>query len=93
MVHGFTKTVVLARVESSHGEVRTDTVGGWCERLPEVGQQFLLVGPPLERPDGFRIVRTTAVEKIMHCSEKTGGVQVITFSTRNSIYTLEVLDV
>lgn len=66
--------------------LRTPSITGECEYLPEPGQYFTMTAPPLESGD-LRVVTTSEVQEV----EKTArGVMV--FKTENSTYQLTVTE-
>ena len=73
--------VRLTRIESSHSNLRTDTVEGDLLYWPVVGESIIITAEPLVE-SGMRLVRTSSVCKI------EGDL----FHTRNSVYRLERLD-
>lgn len=80
--------VKLSKVQGG-SQVRTDTVYGSTNALPEVGRSFQIVGPPVGPiPDGmfgFREVTTSIVQYI----ERDGEAYIV--HTLNSVYRVEVL--
>lgn len=71
----------LIRIRSSHNNMRTDSMTGFPEHLPEIGKGFVIFGDGLEF--GTRIVHTTEVTDIRHVNEKA-----LEFDTKNSTYLL-----
>jgi hypothetical protein len=77
--------VKLTKVESNHKNLRTDTVEGVTEKLPAVGDSFVLIGKSLTEGMNARIVYTTEIQFV----ENMGNEYM--FKTRNSTYKMEVL--
>jgi hypothetical protein len=75
--------VLLTKVSSDHKNLRTSTVEGHCNELPEVGERFVMFGKGLVA--GVRYVETSIVQDLIQKDEKT-----ILFSTEFSEYKLEV---
>lgn len=75
--------VKLTKVRSTHTKLRTDEVEGGTSDLPQIGENFVLLGQGLEF--GSRIITTTEVKSV----EKIKNEYM--FSTLNSTYKLEVL--
>jgi hypothetical protein len=76
--------VLLSRVKSTHTRLRTDTVLGWTNALPAVGEPFVMSADPLDPAASMRLVTTTPVVAL-----GAGG----EFSTENSTYRLELVPV
>jgi hypothetical protein len=77
--------VKLTKLSSTHQNLRTDTIEGNADLLPEVGQCFAMTAEPLDPRASFRWVRTTPIQSI----EAMGD--TYRFTTENSTYQLEVL--
>ena len=77
--------VRLARINSNHERLRTDTVIGFCRALPHLGTQFTLFARGLTHKDTLRLVETTIVQSI-EVTENT-----IEFDTTNTHYKLSIL--
>lgn len=77
--------VKLTRISSSHRNLRTDTVIGTCNRLPELHCHFGMYAEPIDPSKDIRYVQTTPV------TELTVEGQLYKFRTKNSVYELEVL--
>lgn len=69
---------------SGGAKVRTDTVEGFTDRYPEIGEQFMLMGNGLI--EGVRLLNTSP---IVSWTPSKGGRQIITES--GSIYLVELL--
>lgn len=76
---------LLRKIETNHQRLRTETVQGDFEKLPVVGESFVIASEPLDPAATIRIVTTSVVQKI----EQRG--YDITFHTLNSVYGLYVL--
>lgn len=74
--------VRLTRLESSHRNLRTDSVEGDAPRLPKVGHRFSMAAAPLDPAADIRLIETSPVFELV-----PGG-----FKTMNSHYQLEVLE-
>jgi hypothetical protein len=72
--------VKMVKKESNHNNLRTNEIEGFSNKLPFVGENFILLSKGLEQ--GVRVVRTTSV------TELEGN----TFKTLNSIYIFDVLE-
>jgi len=79
--------VRLTQIRSTHNNVRTPKIDGVCQHLPEVGQFFIMVGPPLDPAASQRYLRTSYVQRVEEDEEN-----VYFFDTENSRYKLEVLE-
>lgn len=77
--------VKLTKVKSTNTNLRTDTVEGVTNSLPEVGKVVRIFGEGLEF--GTRVVTTSTVQSV----EKISNEYV--FNTLNSTYKLEILEV
>ena len=75
--------VKLTKIESTHSNLRTDTVEGMCTNLPEVGMSFVLWSEPLTTGHHYRQVATSPVQSVEVLSA-----DVLRFKTLNSIYEL-----
>lgn len=76
--------VTLFRICSTHSNVRTDTVEGSCTELPSLQKGFTMWGKGLEF--GTRLLFTTPILALA-----TVGKSIL-FQTRNSTYTLLVME-
>lgn len=76
--------VKLTKIRSNHSNLRTDTVEGVVQNLPEVGSTLQLVGEGLEF--GNRLVYTTEIKNVEQIDN------TYQFNTLNSVYKLEVLE-
>jgi hypothetical protein len=76
--------ILFTKVESSHNNVRTNTMIGECMWLPQIGKSFLIYscGGSLVG-DGDRVIHTTQVKEIKLVDDYT-----IEFKTQNSTYRL-----
>ncbi len=72
---------ILEKIESTHNNLRTDTVQGTFEP-PEIGKSFILYGEGLEF--GVRVIQTTPIKELT--KEEKG----FCFKTMNSTYKLSV---
>lgn len=82
--------VLLTRMRSTNHNLRTNTVEGTCNRLPTVGQPFLMFSEPFNKGhEGthIRIIETSVV-KLVH-EELDDSVK---FETENSLYNLIILE-
>jgi hypothetical protein len=80
--------VRLVRLKSNHQNLRTSKIKGVTQRLPIIGEPFILFAPPLEEGN-LRIIGTTEVQSIKTAHEE--GVDVHYFTTVNSDYKVEIL--
>lgn len=71
----------LRRIESSHDNLRTETVEGYYFLPPTEGFTFCFYAKSLEADEGIRIVMTTPVVEIVR-EDEVGTV----FRTANSVY-------
>ncbi len=78
--------VELTRLSSTHRNLRTDSVVGYCREMPKKGARFLLTGEGLSHPTLTRVVETTPVQAIV---PRLDG--VLDFFTENSRYHLRVI--
>ncbi len=81
--------VILTKLSSIHDNLRTDEVEGVTDKIPEVGQEFHLVGEALIERKGYaRLIVTTKVKEVrLHPDDGS-----LEFWTENSHYGLQVLD-
>ncbi len=80
--------VTLIKKTSAHNNVRTNTVDGYCESLPEIGKKFMLLGEGLEF--GTRMVMTSFVKEVERVPSWEDLI-LIKFKTENSTYELEAV--
>lgn len=73
----------LTKIQSTHNNLRTDTIEGEALMPPTVGKSFLITGQPLTKDGNVRVVHTTEVKSVTHID---GGIQ---FETQNSTYKYE----
>lgn len=71
----------LVRIKSNHNNLRTDEVEGEIDKLPTIGESFLLCGAGLVF--GTRYITTTPVQSVEKVDNKT-----FNFKTENSEYSL-----
>lgn len=76
--------VKLHKIASTHNNLRTDVIEGTTSQLPTLDRHFLMSGSGLEF--GTRMLHTTAVTALARVGN------TILFSTKNSTYTLLILD-
>jgi len=76
--------VTLTKLESTHSNLRTETVVGEAALLPRVGHPFFMTSESLTDKEAVRYIRTTPVVLV---NQNNG---VIEFSTLNSNYSLTV---
>jgi hypothetical protein len=72
--------VTLTKLISNHNTLRTDVVDGECERLPVVGESWVMYSAPLEEFGNLRYIRTSPVVELTPDG----------FRTENSTYALTV---
>jgi len=77
--------VRLIRLESKHQNLRTDTVLGFCGKLPALGEEFRLFAKALTAPEALRLVTTSLVQSIENIGDD------VEFHTDNSHYRLHIL--
>ncbi len=65
--------------------IRTDSVEGVCEHLPEIGVPFIMIGKSLDFVGGLRLISTSPVVEISYELDGT-----ITTTTENSTYQLTI---
>ena len=78
---GKTFKVKLTKIKSNHKNLRTDTVEGFSNSLPTVGEPFNMWGEGLEF--GTRWITTTPVITINKCG----------FDTANSSYHIDIEEI
>lgn len=78
--------VRLTKIESTHSNLRTDLIEGKCIDLPEIGESFFVVAPPLDPTKDFRMVNTSEVKELTTLPDGK-----ILFKTANSTYEIEIL--
>lgn len=76
----------LTRI-TENGHTRTKVVEGAADREPTAGHPFVMLAPALDPDYSFRLIETTAVEKILGRDGKQ-----IRFKTLNTEYVFEQLD-
>lgn len=74
--------VKLTRLKSNHNNLRTDTVEGYCTRLPVMNEPFTMYSEPLTTGSIRQILTTRVLEM-----ETLGN--SINFKTRNSVYNIK----
>jgi hypothetical protein len=79
------RSVKLTKLQSSHNNLRTSSIEGWCFDLPQVGSSFAMMAPPLAEGN-VRMINTTQVKSMS--STDDGSIQ---FETENSLYVLTIL--
>lgn len=77
--------VRLTKVESNHNNIRTNSMEGETTELPVPGENFVIVGDPINPMADVRCITTSEIQLV----EKTDS--LYTFKTLNSTYQLEVL--
>lgn len=75
--------VRLTKIHSLHNNLRTDTIEGVTNNLPETGSSFIMFAEGLDF--GTRVITTSLVQNV----EQIGNEYL--FRTLNSAYKLEVL--
>lgn len=83
--------VRLTKVTSTHNNIRTQEIVGWCNDVPTPGESFQMFAPPLDPDAEFRMVTTTLVKSIEASQDPQGLLGPLVFRTQNSTYTLEFL--
>lgn len=87
--------VKLSKVTSTHNRLRTQTINGVANKLPELNKSFSMLGESLDSGGLFRYIETSLVKKIVnlptHSRPDRTYLNRITFKTENSEYLLEVL--
>lgn len=78
------KLGTLEKIESSHNNLRTNSMNGYFEEFPKVGEPFRILGKGLEF--GTRIIHTTPITEILEEKE-----DLIVFKTLNSTYRVSLL--
>ena len=79
--------IKLTRLNKPAESLRTPFVIGMCEKLPSIGEPFLLLSKPIEEGCDVRMVGTTPVSSKF--DESPTGCKFYTES--NSLYQLEIL--
>ena len=81
----------LRKLETNHNRVRTDSMVGEFQMIPEVGKQFIIVGealcPAVKAAGGGRVISTSLIQKVDYNSEQ----KTFKFKTLNSVYELVLL--
>jgi len=78
----------ITKIESNHQNLRTNDMEGKTPVIPEVGEIFMIFGESLTPGNNMRAIHTTEVQESKYDSET----KTFTFKTRNSLYTVEILD-
>lgn len=76
-------TVNLRKIESTHENLRTDTVVGLAPNLPQRGKQSFMYSEPLNKESDLRYIHTSIVKKVKFTENGS-----IVLWTQNSIYEL-----
>jgi len=84
MLNFRTIDVKLTQLESTHDNVRTKEIVGFCFELPKVGRRFTMFGESLDKRLDIRMLNTSPVRKI------TKRKNILYLKTENSSYKLEV---
>jgi len=79
--------VLFTKIKNNHSRLRTDTVEGTTESLPELDKMFIMFGQSLTEGMNTRMVNTSPVKKI----EVVDGVYIITTES-GSEYSIKVLE-
>lgn len=77
----------LEKFESTNNNLRTKTVLGETDELPQVNQTFMMMAESLTSEAKFRYIETSQVKEIVYQDDK-----VIRFKTENSTYQVNVLE-
>lgn len=77
--------VKLTKIESNHGNLRTNEVEGLSWDLPTIGDNFSVIGDSLTEGMDARVVTTTEIKSVEHFDTHC------IFKTLNSTYKLEIL--
>lgn len=75
----------LTKIKSTHSNLRTDVIVGFCLGAPKMGESFTMFAPPLVTQADLRVITTTEVQAIAQIG------QTYDFNTMNSTYKLELL--
>ena len=79
--------VKLEKVESSHNNLRTNSVTGVCIELPIVGKSFMLMSDEvLTASATVRVINTSIVKDVLKCANGD-----LSFTTENSTYLLKTM--
>ena len=76
--------VKLTRIESTHNNLKTESVEGACFDFPMVGESFTMYQGPLKNLTGMRVIMTSPIEWV----KIVEGDYI--FKTKNSLYELQV---
>lgn len=79
-------TVLLTKMESTHNNLRTDSVEGKTLQLPVVGENFRLIGKSLTEGPTYRAIETSQIAEVVKDDDYK-----YTFKTANSTYKLSVI--
>jgi hypothetical protein len=83
--------VKITQIESTHNNVRTKTIEGKCQHLPEVGYCFAMMAEPLDPSKMFRHFVTTPVKSVVIKDIRSKEGHVYLFETQNSRYELRLM--
>lgn len=80
--------VQFKKLKANHEKLRSESVIGFCENLPKVGDQFIMFSHPLENPKSdFRVVNTSVVNDLLQNNKH------FTLTTESkSIYSVEIIE-
>jgi len=84
------KLGILEKINSSHKNLRTNTMKGVFEDFPKVGEQFVILGEGLEF--GNRMIFTTPIKEIADHGRNQDNFDFMVFTTENSTYKITVLE-
>jgi hypothetical protein len=82
---------ILTKIQSTHNNIRTNSMRCQCSYLPEVGVDFKIFGDSLEVTGDTRAISTTTVQTVSSYGDNVGN-NWIEFTTTNSRYKLEILN-
>ncbi len=82
--------VKLTKLSNNHNNLRTKEVIGSADKLPVVGERFVMTSRPLDQGASVRLISTSPVTGIYHDFNLHS--ELYTIKTENSTYLIEVLD-
>ena len=81
----------ITKLSDNVNALRTESMTGDFYSWPEVGGRFTIFGKALSIPDGFRMIATFVVQRIVSREYLDDGAMTVVFNTENSTYKLEEL--
>jgi len=81
---------VLEKINSTHNNLRTNTMQGVFEKFPSIGETFQIFGEGISF--GNRMIFTSPIKEIIEAGKDKDDLEYIVFQTANSMYRLTLLE-